>query len=91
MKQIDVNSVEKAMGVIGNKCTLPIIACLMTGPKRFNELQKNCEVCPRTLSARLDQLTSNGLINKNGPGEYEVTEKGQELRPIIEQLSIWQA
>ena len=91
MKQIDVNSVEKAMEVVGNKCTLPIIACLMIGPKRFSELQRDCVVCPRTLSARLDQLTVSGLIAKNAPGEYEVTKKGQELRPIIEQLSIWQA
>lgn len=91
MKQIDVRSVENAMELIGNKCTLPIIACLMGGPKRFSELQKQCVVCPRTLSARLDELSASGLISKNKPGEYEVTKKGQELRTVIEQISAWKA
>ncbi len=91
MKQIDVSSVEKAMEIIGNKCALPIMACLIIGPKRFSELQKQCLVCPRTLSARLDELSENGLVSKNNAGEYIVTNKGQKLSPIIEQISAWQA
>lgn len=91
MRQIDVKSVESAMEVIGNKCTLPIMACLISGPKRFSELQKQCVVCPRTLSARLDELSENGLLTKSKQGEYVITEKGQKLSPIIEQISAWQA
>ena len=89
MKQIDVQSVENAMEVIGNKCTLPIMACLLSGPKRFSELQKQCVVCPRTLSARLDELSDNGLIVKNKMGEYITTPKGRQLQPVIEQISAW--
>ena len=91
MKTIDVRSIESAMEVIGNKCTLPIVACLMSGSKRFSELQRQCEVCPRTLSARLDELSENGLINKNDLGEYTITSEGQKLRPVIEQIAVWES
>lgn len=89
MKSIDVRAVEDALEVIGNKCTLPILACLMDGSKRFSQLQRGCEVCPRTLSARLEELANNGLVKKSLAGEYAITPKGQKLRPIIEQISAW--
>lgn len=90
MKSINVQSVENAMGIIGNKCTLPIMACLMSGPKRFSELQKQCLVCPRTLSARLEELSKNDLITKTN-GSYEVTKKGRKLRLVLEQIAGWES
>lgn len=91
MKPVDVGSIEIAMEIIGNKCTLPIIACLMSGPKRFSDLQSECVVCPRTLSARLEELSNNGLITKSKLGEYIMTKKGQKLQPVIEQIAAWEA
>lgn len=89
MNQIDVKSVESAMQKFGNRCALPILACLLNGPRRFSDLQTQCDVCPRTLSARLDELTSEGLIRKRNSGEYQITTRGQKLQPVIEQLAAW--
>lgn len=91
MKEVDISSIKSAMAIIGNKCTLPIIACLLNGPKRFSELQKICVVCPRTLSTRLDELSENGLVTKGKLGEYILTKKGQKLRLVIEQIAAWEA
>lgn len=89
-KQLDA-----ALELLGTKWTLPIVAALLENKIRFNEIQRECEVCPRTLSARLDELEQNGIVQKKVTGdnpikvEYSLTKKGKSLSAVIKSISDW--
>jgi DNA-binding HxlR family transcriptional regulator len=88
-------TLNNALEILGSKWTLPIVLALLEDKSRFNEIQRECEVCPRTLSARLDELESNGIVKKkvysqNPPKvEYSLTKKGESLSAVIKAISDW--
>lgn len=88
--------VAAAATIIAAKWNPQLLYALACGPKRFGELQKNVGgVNPRTLSARLDELECQGIITKKTYAEvpprieYTLTEKGQDLIPILECMIDW--
>jgi len=88
--------IASAMQIIGNKWTALLIRDLFTGPKRFCELEKSVGgINPRTLSQRLDDLESNGIIKRlsfssgQPHTEYRLTPKGKDLLPILQQMATW--
>jgi DNA-binding HxlR family transcriptional regulator len=93
----DVHDVQCAVAataeIIAAKWTPLIVHDLSEGPRRFMELERACPgISPRTLSERLDLLEHNGvLIRRSYPEspprvEYELTEKGRALLPIIREM-----
>jgi DNA-binding HxlR family transcriptional regulator len=85
-----------AMQIIGSKWTALILRDLFSGSKRFCELEKSVgNINPRTLSQRLCDLESHGIITKQSFAEvpprteYSLTEKGQDLLPILKQMAAW--
>lgn len=91
-----VGCIASAMEIIGNKWTALILRDLFGGPKRFCELEKSVgSINPRTLSQRLDDLEAHDIINKQSFNEvpprieYSLTEKGQDLLPILKQMAAW--
>jgi DNA-binding HxlR family transcriptional regulator len=73
-----------------------LLYALSNGRNRFGELQAAVGgVNPRTLSARLDALEQDGVISKTTYSEmpprveYVLTEKGQDLLPILESMIVW--
>src|SRR5882762_8508277 len=79
--------------VIASKWTPLIVYDLSEGPRRFMQLEKACPgISPRTLSERLDMLERQGvLVRRSYPEspprvEYELTEKGRGLLPIIREM-----
>ena len=88
--------IASAMEIIGNKWTALILRDLSSGPKRFSELEKSVgTINPRTLSQRLDDLESHGIITKQSFAEvpprteYTLTQKGQDLMPVLKQMAAW--
>lgn len=88
--------IEAAMEIIGNKWTALILRDLATGECRFCSLEKTVgSINPRTLSKRLDELEAYGVITKLAYPEvpprvgYLLTEKGEDLLPIIKQMAAW--
>ena len=86
-------SVAATSELIGSKWTALIIHDLSEGPRRFTQLEHACPgISPRTLSERLDMLEREGvLIRRSYPEspprvEYELTEKGRGLLPIIREM-----
>jgi len=84
------------MQIVGNKWTALILRDLFSGPKRFCELEKSVgNINPRTLSQRLDDLEAYGIITKESFAEvpprteYTLTQKGQDLRPVLKQMAAW--
>jgi DNA-binding HxlR family transcriptional regulator len=63
---------------------------LSEGPRRFTELEQACPgISPRTLSERLHMLEHDGFVSRRSYAEspprveYELTEKGKALLPIV--------
>ena len=79
--------------IIGAKWTALLVHDLSEGPRRFMELEHACPgISPRTLSERLDMLERQGAIMRRSYPEspprveYELTEKGRALLPIIREM-----
>jgi DNA-binding HxlR family transcriptional regulator len=79
--------------VVCGKWTLLIIRDLAEGASRFCELERSLEgISPRTLSLRLRALEEEGIVARNTfpevppRVEYALTEKGEALVPLIEDM-----
>jgi len=86
-------SVACCAEIIGAKWTAVLVHDLSEGPRRFSELEHSCPgISPRTLSERLRALEQEGiLVRRSYPEspprvEYELTDKGSGLLPIIEEM-----
>ncbi len=77
----------RALDVAGDRWTLLIVAALLGGEKRFNELQEALDgIAPNILSARLRDLVEHGLLEKvplpeGARHEYRLTGKGRDFFP----------
>ena len=76
--------------IIATKWTPLIVHDLSEGPRRFMELEHACPgISPRTLSERVDMLERQGVVTRRSYPEspprveYELTDKGRALLPII--------
>src|ERR1700680_1922752 len=79
--------------LIGSKWTSLIVHDLSEGPRRFTQLEHSCPgISPRTLSERLHMLEQQGIVRRQSYPEspprveYELTQKGVALLPIIEEM-----
>ncbi len=85
--------VAKATELLGEKWTPLIVRELLCSEQSFNTLRKGVPLMsPSLLSSRLKTLEAAGVIvrEKSDRGvSYRLTEAGEELRPIIEQLGVW--
>ena len=89
--------VARTLEAIGERWTILILRDLfLKGPRRFQDFQESLGgVAPNTLSARLKDLETNGLIarrlySEHPPRlEYHLTEKGRTLGPVMKALREW--
>lgn len=88
--------VAKTLKIIGSKWTMLILHHLLTGEKRFGQLQKSLHpISPKTLSQRLQELEKDGIVSKKIfqeiplHVEYSLTQKGESLNNIFQQMSKW--
>ena len=85
-----VGCIGATMHVIGQKWTALILRDLSSGPKRFRDFNDTLPTLnPRTLSARLDSLSDQGIICICDNGGYQLTEKGQALIPVLKAMADW--
>lgn len=91
----DIGSVDAATNIIGDKWTPRLLRFFLTeNTVRFCQLQDMTgDINPRTLSARLVKLEQEGIILKRPTSaarcEYELTDKGRDLLPILAQMHSW--
>jgi DNA-binding HxlR family transcriptional regulator len=82
-------SIARALELLGERWTLLIVRDLLSGPKRFSELERLVVgVTPKWLTARLRALEGAGVVERDGR-LYRLTPRGQQLRPTLEELLIW--
>jgi DNA-binding HxlR family transcriptional regulator len=87
-------SVAACADIIGAKWTALLVHDLSEGARRFSELEHSCPgISPRTLSERLRVLEAEGIVVRHSYPEspprveYDLTEKGRGLLPIIHAMS----
>ncbi len=87
-----VESVRK----VGNEWRMIVIRYLLDRPMRFNELLRVAGgVDAKTLSRVLKYLATEGILRRDVLStqpftvRYELTEKGEQLRPVVESLRLW--
>jgi DNA-binding HxlR family transcriptional regulator len=86
-------SVAACAEILGAKWTAVLVHDLSEGPRRFTELEHSCRgISPRTLSERLRALEQERIVVRRSYTEspprveYELTQKGEDLLPIIEEM-----
>ena len=84
--------------IISGKWTLLVIRDLAEENRRFCELERSLEgISPRTLSLRLRCLEENGIVERHTYPEvpprveYALTDKGEALVPLIEDMRVLRA
>lgn len=104
-KQIEINDlcvsdcpVARAHDVLGGKWTTLVVRDLLTGTKRYSQLQRSLTgISPRMLAARLAQLEATGLISKKvyptvpPKTEYTLTKRGRQIEPVIQAMAAFGA
>jgi DNA-binding HxlR family transcriptional regulator len=90
--------VSHAVELLGQRWALLVVRDLLSGPKRFTDLQRGLPGIPtNVLSSRLKELEEAGVVRRQAlprpPGgvAYELTEYGGELEPVVRHLMVWGA
>jgi DNA-binding HxlR family transcriptional regulator len=84
--------VAAAAELLGDTWTLLLVRDLADGPRRFTELQASTGISPRVLTDRLRALVERGVMTRRMYAqipprvEYELTEQGRDVLPIIDAL-----
>lgn len=87
-------NVENTIQFLGKKHMLRLIALFMSNEKacRYSVIKRELKINSKTLTDRLVELNQAGLIERNSFNtipprvEYCLSEVGEKLRPIIEEL-----
>lgn len=89
-------AIRDTMDILAGKWKIPIIGSLSFGKKRFMVLIANIDgIAAKMLSKELQELELNGLVTRTVLDtkpitvEYELTEYGHSLKPIINEMAIW--
>lgn len=92
----DPCGVARALDVVGERWALLVVRELVLGPKRFTELRAGLHgVSTDVLAQRLRQLEQAGVLRQTtlppptAARVYELTDRGQELEPVLQALGRW--
>ncbi|RKD94631.1 winged helix-turn-helix transcriptional regulator [Halopiger aswanensis] len=90
-------TVAELLDLLGKAHAMAVLSAFAfaDGPLRFSDLEDDLEIAPNTLSARLQELTDAGLLNRESYDEipprveYEPTERAAALFPVFGHLHHW--
>jgi DNA-binding HxlR family transcriptional regulator len=90
--------VARSLEFLGERWTLLLVRDLLIAPRKFQEFSASLSgVAPAMLSQRLKVLEHHGIVSRRlysqhpPRAEYALTERGEELRPVVRALGIWGA
>lgn len=95
--KVRINAIKDTMGILSGKWKFHILGTLMEGGKmRFMDLLREVDgVAAKMLSKELQDMEMNRLVTRTVLNtkpitvEYEVTEYGRTLEPIINEIAKW--
>ncbi|MFN8310048.1 MAG: helix-turn-helix domain-containing protein [Chitinophagales bacterium] len=89
-------AVKDALEILQGKWKLPIILSVSFGTRRFREIAREIPgITDKMLSKELRELEMNLLVKRSvfdtfpPTVEYEITEHGKSLQPVIMELGKW--
>ena len=89
-------AIRDTMDILSGKWKTRIIGSLSFGRKRFMMLMTDIEgIAAKMLSKELQELEINGLVTRSVLAtkpitvEYELTDYGRTLKPIIDEMAAW--
>lgn len=88
-------SIARSLDAVGERWTPLILRDLFVGMSRFEDIRRDLGIAPNVLAARLDSLERHAIVERRqyqtSPvrHEYQLTEKGLELYPVIAALITW--
>lgn len=88
-------SIARSLEEVGEWWSLLLVREMMHGMCRFDQFQKELGIARNILTARLERLSALGIIERypladraNTDG-YRLTQKGEDLHPVIVALMQW--
>jgi DNA-binding HxlR family transcriptional regulator len=91
----DADALGEAVERVGDRWSLLLVAALLPGPRRFNDLQATCGIAPNILSRRLKHLEQATVVTARPYSQrplrhvYELTPAGRELAAALRLLAAW--
>ena len=89
-------SATRTLELVGERWSLLILRdAMFRNFTRFSQFQKSLEIATNVLARRLEGFVEAGLMERGEagasgePGEYRLTKKGLELKPVIIALTEW--
>lgn len=88
-------SIARTLELVGERWTLLVLREAFLGVRRFDAMQAKLGVARNVLSARLERLVGEEILEKVPYSErplrheYRLTEKGLDLWPVIVELLRW--
>ena len=88
--------VETTLTLISNRWRVLILRDLMDGPRRFTQLKTSVSgISQKVLTQNLRAMEADGLLTRTvfpevpPHVEYDLTDLGRSLRPILDSLEDW--
>ncbi|MDA1252959.1 MAG: helix-turn-helix domain-containing protein [Proteobacteria bacterium] len=88
-------SVARTLSVLGDRWTMLILRNAFMGVRRFDDFQRSLGLTRHVLSERLKRLVEHEIlvkvpyVQRQERFEYQLTEKGLDLYPIILAMVQW--
>jgi DNA-binding HxlR family transcriptional regulator len=83
-------AIARGLDVVGDRWTLLIVRELLTGPRRYGDLQEGLAgIATNLLADRLRHLEQRGVVDRDSRGTYRLTKWGQGLKEPIYALARW--
>jgi DNA-binding HxlR family transcriptional regulator len=85
-------AIARGLDVVGDRWTLLIVRELLTGPRRYGDLQEGLAgIATNLLADRLRHLEQHGVIERDSRGMYALTKWGLGLAGPVYALARWAA
>jgi DNA-binding HxlR family transcriptional regulator len=89
-------SIARGLDILGDPWTILVLREVFFGNGRFDAMKSRMEVADSVLTKRLSGLLEAGLLAKRPyddggrtRSEYVLTEKGQDVLPVLNAVTIW--
>ncbi|MFG3254296.1 winged helix-turn-helix transcriptional regulator [Streptomyces sp. NPDC048172] len=86
----------RALDVVGGRWTLLIVRELLLGPRRYTDLAAGLPgIGPNVLAERLRDMRETGILEQTklpppaAGSAYVLTELGEAMRPLVDELTRW--
>ena len=88
--------VARTLDIVGDRWTMLVLRDLFRGLSKFGDILESLEgISPNLLADRIKRLERSGIVARSfysdhpPRAEYCLTEKGNELGPVIQALAEW--